>query len=285
MASRATASRKPKDPAGANPADASKLAGLDRLRAQIDAINVKLVRLLNQRAKVAQAIGHLKQAGGAAIYQPARERAVLDRVTAAQCGSADGRASAAHLRRDNLGLHRARASAARRLPRPRVHLLARGSADAFRLQRRVRAAALDRGGIRGARHRARRFRRGAGREFNRGIGDADARPVDRHAAGDHRRDAAADSPCADVARGRRRGDTRDLFPSAVARPVPQLSARPTFRIAELEAVASNALAARARGGRARRRCDRLGGGGGAVRAQAWSREISRTRRRTPRASW
>ena len=87
----------------------------------------------------------------------------------------------------------------------------------------VRGAALDRGGIRGARHRARRFRRGAGREFNRGIGDADARPVDRHAAGDHRRDAAADSPCADVARGRRRGDTRDLFPSAVARPMPQLS--------------------------------------------------------------
>ena len=40
------------------------------------------MRLLNQRAKVAQAIGHLKQAGGAAIYQPARERAVLDRVAA-----------------------------------------------------------------------------------------------------------------------------------------------------------------------------------------------------------
>ena len=45
-----------------NPAN---LAGLDRLRAQIDAINVKLVRLLNQRAKVAQAIGHLKQAAAA----------------------------------------------------------------------------------------------------------------------------------------------------------------------------------------------------------------------------
>jgi chorismate mutase/prephenate dehydratase len=95
MASRATASRKPKDPAGANPADASKLAGLDRLRAQIDAINVKLVRLLNQRAKVAQAIGHLKQAGGAAIYQPARERAVLDRVTELNAGPLMGE----HLRR------------------------------------------------------------------------------------------------------------------------------------------------------------------------------------------
>ncbi len=113
MASSASASRKTKDPAGvstagaaappsnANPGSAAKpakpedLAGLDRLRAQIDEINVKLVRLLNQRAKVAQAIGHLKQAGGAAIYQPARERAVLDRVTALNQGPLTGE----HLRR------------------------------------------------------------------------------------------------------------------------------------------------------------------------------------------
>lgn len=103
MASHATASRKPPsrktiDSAGAipaSPADTPDLAGLDRLRAQIDAINVKLVRLLNQRAKAAQAIGHLKQASGAAIYQPARERAVLDRVTALNAGPLTGE----HLRR------------------------------------------------------------------------------------------------------------------------------------------------------------------------------------------
>jgi chorismate mutase/prephenate dehydratase len=104
MASSATASRKLKHAAGvpatgaapsAGPASPTNLAGLDRLRAQIDAINVKLVRLLNQRAKVAQAIGHLKQAGGAAIYQPARERAVLDRVTALNSGPLAGE----HLRR------------------------------------------------------------------------------------------------------------------------------------------------------------------------------------------
>jgi len=103
MASRATASRKPPsrktiDPIGAiptSPADTPDLAGLERLRAEIDAINVKLVRLLNQRAKVAQAIGHLKQASGAAIYQPARERAVLDRVTALNAGPLTGE----HLRR------------------------------------------------------------------------------------------------------------------------------------------------------------------------------------------
>jgi chorismate mutase/prephenate dehydratase len=118
MAARTRASRKPKDPAGVSPSGAAArageanpasptpksptspasptdLAGLDRLRAQIDAINVKLVRLLNQRAKVAQAIGHLKQAGGAAIYQPARERAVLDKVSALNQGPLTGE----HLRR------------------------------------------------------------------------------------------------------------------------------------------------------------------------------------------
>src|SRR5271156_3235996 len=100
MGSSASASRKPKTAARAS--RSTGLAGaankaaplddveLDRLRAQIDAINVKLVRLLNQRAKVAQAIGHLKQAGGAAIYQPARERAVLDRVAALSEGPLAG---------------------------------------------------------------------------------------------------------------------------------------------------------------------------------------------------
>src|SRR5580658_4329664 len=115
MASSARASRKPKTAAGASPAgmtatsnstsssaanqsasaSAVNVVELDRLRAQIDAINVKLVRLLNQRAKVAQAIGHLKQAGGAAIYQPARERAVLDKVSALNQGPLTGE----HLRR------------------------------------------------------------------------------------------------------------------------------------------------------------------------------------------
>ena len=104
MASSATVSRKPKTAAGVSPggaaapageANSANLAGLDRLRAQIDAINVKLVRLLNQRAKVAQAIGHLKKATGAAIYQPARERAVFDKVTALNEGPLAGE----HLRR------------------------------------------------------------------------------------------------------------------------------------------------------------------------------------------
>ena len=52
------------------------------LRKRIDQINLQLVDLLSERAQVAQAIGHLKQAGGSPIVQPSREREVLERVTA-----------------------------------------------------------------------------------------------------------------------------------------------------------------------------------------------------------
>lgn len=54
---------------------------LPALRARIDEINLGLVDLLAERARLAQTIGRLKQADGAPIHQPAREREVLDRVT------------------------------------------------------------------------------------------------------------------------------------------------------------------------------------------------------------
>jgi chorismate mutase/prephenate dehydratase len=55
---------------------------LDGLREGIDAINLQLVELFNRRAELAQEIGRLKHADGAPIYQPARERQVLERVVA-----------------------------------------------------------------------------------------------------------------------------------------------------------------------------------------------------------
>jgi chorismate mutase / prephenate dehydratase len=55
---------------------------LAELRKRIDQINLQLVDLLSERAQVAQAIGHLKQAGGSPIVQPSREREVLERVAA-----------------------------------------------------------------------------------------------------------------------------------------------------------------------------------------------------------
>jgi chorismate mutase / prephenate dehydratase len=55
---------------------------LESLRKRIDAINLALVDLLSERAQLAQAAGRLKHAGGAPIHQPAREREVLERVFA-----------------------------------------------------------------------------------------------------------------------------------------------------------------------------------------------------------
>jgi chorismate mutase/prephenate dehydratase len=66
-------------------ADAKKNAApatIEDLRAEIDRINRELVRLVSERAEVARAIGRLKPPAPGAIYQPARERRVLDQVAA-----------------------------------------------------------------------------------------------------------------------------------------------------------------------------------------------------------
>ncbi len=63
---------------------------LDDLRRRIDEINRELVALLSERARIAQAVGELKQAEGKAIYQPARERQVLDRIGALNRGPLTG---------------------------------------------------------------------------------------------------------------------------------------------------------------------------------------------------
>jgi chorismate mutase/prephenate dehydratase len=74
---------------------AAQEVSLADLRKRIDEINLKLVTLLSERAHIAQEIGHLKQAEGAAIYQPAREREVIEQVVAHNPGPL----SADHLRR------------------------------------------------------------------------------------------------------------------------------------------------------------------------------------------
>ena len=68
---------------------------LEELRRRIDEINLKLVDLLSARARIAQAVGQLKHANGAPIVQPARERAVIERVAAHNPGPL----SSEHLRR------------------------------------------------------------------------------------------------------------------------------------------------------------------------------------------
>ena len=59
---------------------------LEALRGRIDAIDMELVRLANERASLAARIGEVKRRSGAATYAPDRERDVLDRALAANQG-------------------------------------------------------------------------------------------------------------------------------------------------------------------------------------------------------
>jgi chorismate mutase / prephenate dehydratase len=60
---------------------------LRRLRRRIDALDRRLVRLLNERAELAREVGRAKTAAGRrAIRDPEREREVLLRVSMANAG-------------------------------------------------------------------------------------------------------------------------------------------------------------------------------------------------------
>ena len=67
-------------------------AGIEALRARIDALDARLVELLSERARCALEIGELKRALRVAIYQPAREQEVLDHVCAVNRGPLDDEA-------------------------------------------------------------------------------------------------------------------------------------------------------------------------------------------------
>jgi len=55
-------------------------------RKKIDEIDRKLVEMLNQRAEAAQEIGRLKRGSDLPIYEPDRERIVLEQVQEANQG-------------------------------------------------------------------------------------------------------------------------------------------------------------------------------------------------------
>src|ERR687893_2252629 len=59
---------------------------MEELRAAIDQVDEEIVRLLDRRARLARRIGEIKQKNGLEAYAPARERAVLNRVTAMSAG-------------------------------------------------------------------------------------------------------------------------------------------------------------------------------------------------------
>lgn len=53
---------------------------IDDYRQQIDALDVELLELLNQRARLAMAIGSEKAKINAPVFVPEREKAVLDQL-------------------------------------------------------------------------------------------------------------------------------------------------------------------------------------------------------------
>jgi chorismate mutase / prephenate dehydratase len=63
---------------------------LKRLREQIDALDARLLRLLSDRARLAQKVGHVKQGG--AVYRPEREAQILRRVAETNPGPFPDRA-------------------------------------------------------------------------------------------------------------------------------------------------------------------------------------------------
>ncbi len=60
------------------------------LRDRIDALDEQIVALLNERASCALEIGEIKKAVGMEIYQPGREKDVLDHVRRVNGGPLDG---------------------------------------------------------------------------------------------------------------------------------------------------------------------------------------------------
>lgn len=59
---------------------------LAALRKRIDRVDAELVRLLNERTRIAADIGRVKHVNGDAVYAPARERDVLAKVAARNRG-------------------------------------------------------------------------------------------------------------------------------------------------------------------------------------------------------
>jgi chorismate mutase len=58
---------------------------LEELREDIDRVDEVLVRLLNERARVAVEIGRVKKEQGFDVYQPERENQVLAHVRGVAC--------------------------------------------------------------------------------------------------------------------------------------------------------------------------------------------------------
>ena len=84
--------------------------GLEALRREVDVLDTQIVELLSRRAELSRRVGELKHGDRGALYAPAREAEILDRLT---------RLSAGALRPDHLrAIYREILSVSRDLQRP-----------------------------------------------------------------------------------------------------------------------------------------------------------------------
>src|SRR5712672_954632 len=65
---------------------------IDDGRARIDELDSELLRLLNERARIALKVGESKKQAGASLCDHTREREVIERLSAANEGPLDDRA-------------------------------------------------------------------------------------------------------------------------------------------------------------------------------------------------
>jgi len=80
-------------------------------RAEIDAVDEELLRLLNVRATLAIRVGESKRGAGLSVLDGAREREVIERARCANAGPLDGAAVARLFRRIISESRRAEAAA------------------------------------------------------------------------------------------------------------------------------------------------------------------------------
>jgi chorismate mutase-like protein len=62
---------------------------IDDLRKRINTLDEQMLRLLNERAELALHIGKLKSVAGSEVYDPSRERAILERLDTLNAGPLD----------------------------------------------------------------------------------------------------------------------------------------------------------------------------------------------------
>jgi len=65
---------------------------IDNLRTEIDAIDSALLATFNRRASLALEIGKIKKTKGLAVYDPAREKRIFDRMQLENLGPLDNQA-------------------------------------------------------------------------------------------------------------------------------------------------------------------------------------------------